>query len=89
MPAQEFRKWRQKTLLGVSLKVVAPTGQYDPTKLVNWGTNRWALKPDFGYSERWGIGFSIPMRECGSTRPIRVLFTPDSQAANGTTHWRL
>ena len=26
MPAQEFRKWRQKTLLGVSLKMLAPTG---------------------------------------------------------------
>ncbi|MGB0125251.1 MAG: transporter [Silvibacterium sp.] len=54
MPIQEFRKWKQKTLLGVSLKVVAPTGQYDPTKLVNWGANRWAVKPEFGYSERWG-----------------------------------
>jgi len=30
-----------KTLIGVSLKVVAPTGQYDPAKLVNWGANRW------------------------------------------------
>ncbi len=57
MPAQEFRKWRQKTLLGVSLKVVAPTGQYDPTKLVNWGANRWAFKPDFGYSRRWNNWF--------------------------------
>jgi hypothetical protein len=57
MPAQEFRKWRQKTLLGVSLKVVAPTGQYDPTKLVNWGANRWAFKPDFGYSRRWNHWF--------------------------------
>jgi hypothetical protein len=52
MPIQEMRKWKQKTLLGVSLKVVAPTGQYDPTKLVNWGTNRWAFKPEFGYSKR-------------------------------------
>ncbi len=57
MPAQAFRKWRQKTLLGVSLKVVAPTGQYDPTKLVNWGTNRWAFKPEFGYSRRWNNWF--------------------------------
>jgi hypothetical protein len=57
MPAQEFRKWRQKTLLGVSLKVVAPTGQYDPTKLVNWGANRWAFKPDLGYSKRWNNWF--------------------------------
>jgi hypothetical protein len=53
MPVQQFVKWRQKTLLGVSLKVVSPTGQYDPTKLVNWGANRWAFKPDFGYSKRW------------------------------------
>lgn len=54
MSPQEFRKWKQKTLLGVSLKVLAPTGQYDPTKLINWGANRWAFKPEFGYSERWG-----------------------------------
>jgi hypothetical protein len=54
MPAQEFVKWKQKVLLGVSLKVMAPTGQYDPTKLINWGTNRWSFKPEFGYSQRWG-----------------------------------
>lgn len=54
MPAERFAKWKQKTLLGISLKVLAPTGQYDPAKLVNWGANRWAFKPEFGYSERWG-----------------------------------
>jgi hypothetical protein len=54
MPLEEFHKWRQKILIGTSLKVVAPTGQYDPTKLINWGTNRWAFKPEIGYSERWG-----------------------------------
>jgi hypothetical protein len=54
MPIREFVKWKQKSLLGVSLKVVAPTGQYDPAKLVNWGTNRWAFKPDVGYSLRLG-----------------------------------
>lgn len=54
MPPQKFAKWKQKVLLGASLKVVAPTGQYDPTKLINWGINRWAFKPEFGYSERWG-----------------------------------
>jgi hypothetical protein len=53
MPAREFMKWQQKTLLGFSLKVVAPTGQYDPTKLINWGANRWGFKPELGYSERW------------------------------------
>jgi hypothetical protein len=54
MQVQEFTKWNQKTLLGVSLKVVAPTGQYDPNKLINWGANRWAVKPEFGYSRRRG-----------------------------------
>src|SRR5271165_466243 len=53
MPPQQFIKWRQKVLLGASLKVMAPTGQYDPTKLINWGTNRWSFKPEFGYSQRW------------------------------------
>ncbi len=38
MPPQEFVKWKQKVLLGVSLKVMAPTGQYAPTKLINWGS---------------------------------------------------
>jgi len=36
------------------LRVVAPTGQYDGTKLINWGNNRWGFKPEIGYSQRWG-----------------------------------
>ena len=32
LEAPEFRKWKQKTIIGISLKVVAPTGQYDPAK---------------------------------------------------------
>ncbi|HET7871132.1 MAG TPA: transporter, partial [Terriglobales bacterium] len=54
MSPGEFQSWRQKTLLGVSLAVVAPTGQYDPTVAVNPGTNRWAFKPELGLSQRWG-----------------------------------
>jgi hypothetical protein len=52
MQPREFANWTQKALLGVSLKVIAPTGQYDPNKLVNWGANRWAVKPEVGYSRR-------------------------------------
>jgi hypothetical protein len=54
MQPKEYAKWKQKRLLGLSLKMVAPTGQYSSTKLVNWGSNRWAFKPEVGYSERWG-----------------------------------
>jgi hypothetical protein len=54
MSLGEMRKWQQETLLGASLKVVAPTGQYDSTKLINLGANRWAFKPELGLSRRWG-----------------------------------
>lgn len=53
MDVRDFREWKQKTLLGVSFKFVAPTGQYDPGKLLNYGANRWAFKPEFGVSRRW------------------------------------
>jgi len=53
MTARDYQKWRQKTIVGVSLRVVAPTGQYDPTKLINWGNNRWGFKPELGFSRRW------------------------------------
>lgn len=54
MPLEKFAKWKQKTLLGASLKLVVPTGQYNGTKLVNWGIHRWALKPELGFSRRRG-----------------------------------
>ena len=52
MPVSQFVKWKQKTVLGASLRVVMPTGQYDSKRLINWGINRWAFKPEFGYSRR-------------------------------------
>ena len=51
---QEFRDYRQDTIVGVSLLVTAPTGQYDYTKLVNVGTNRWSFKPEVGVSKALG-----------------------------------
>jgi Putative MetA-pathway of phenol degradation len=54
MSLGQMRQWRQKTLLGASVKIVVPTGQYDPTKLINLGSNRWSFKPELGLSRRWG-----------------------------------
>ena len=54
MSVKEFLSWRQKTIIGASLKLLPPTGQYDPTRLINSGTNRWAFKPELGLSRRWG-----------------------------------
>ena len=54
MSIEQFQQWRQKTLIGASLKIVAPTGQYNPVALINIGSNRWAFKPELGVSRRWG-----------------------------------
>jgi hypothetical protein len=50
MSPQEFAKITRGVLVGASFTVSAPTGQYDPTRLVNLGTNRWAFKPEVGVS---------------------------------------
>ena len=52
MQLSEMRTWVEKSLVGVSVKVVAPTGQYHPNRLINWGSNRWSFKPELGYSRR-------------------------------------
>jgi hypothetical protein len=54
MAPQQFATWHQDMLLGVSLTIVPPTGQYDPSHLVNYGSNRWSFKPELGYSQRFG-----------------------------------
>lgn len=54
---QEFAKTPHGTILGVSLTVQAPTGEYDGTKLINLGTNRWAFKPEIGVSVPAGNWF--------------------------------
>jgi len=51
---REFRAYRQDTIVGVSLYVTAPTGQYDASKLINIGTHRWSFKPALGVSKALG-----------------------------------
>ena len=54
----EFRSHEQRTTLGASLTVVAPFGEYDGSKLINLGTNRWAYKTELGLSHpvgRWAF----------------------------------
>jgi hypothetical protein len=53
MDAREFLQWKAKTVIGASVTVTAPTGQYDPKLLVNLGTNRWAIKPEIGMLRHW------------------------------------
>lgn len=51
---REFASHRPTTILGLSLAVAAPTGQYDHAKLINIGSNRWSFKPEVGFSRTKG-----------------------------------
>jgi hypothetical protein len=54
MTPKEFVSFQHKTIVGVSLTVAPPLGQYDPAKLINLGTNRWSFKPEVGFSQARG-----------------------------------
>ena len=50
---QEFSKQEASpVIIGTSLSIIAPTGQYFTEKLINVGTNRWSFKPEVGISYR-------------------------------------
>lgn len=54
--AKEFAQRKPSTIIGASVSIIAPTGQYDSARLVNPGSNRWAFKPELGVSKpkgRW------------------------------------
>jgi hypothetical protein len=53
-PIEKFAQKKQKTILGLSLTIIAPTGQYFSDKLINLGTNRWAYKPELALSHPIG-----------------------------------
>ena len=50
----EFKDYQQDVIVGASVQVSAPGGQYDSDKLVNLGTNRWSVKTELGISKRLG-----------------------------------
>lgn len=53
---REFATQKPSMHLGASVTMIAPTGQYDPRRLINLGSNRWAFKPEVGLSKpagRW------------------------------------
>lgn len=51
---KDFANYKQDVIIGASVQVSAPLGQYDKDKLVNIGNNRWSVKPDIGISKAWG-----------------------------------
>ncbi|HET7001879.1 MAG TPA: transporter [Puia sp.] len=50
----EIAKTPPRTIIGASLSVTVPTGQYLHGKLINLGTNRWSFKPELALSQPAG-----------------------------------
>lgn len=51
---EEFKSYKQDTIVGVSLLISAPLGDYDHNKMVNLSSNRWAFRPEVGFSQALG-----------------------------------
>ncbi|HTD86034.1 MAG TPA: transporter [Candidatus Binatia bacterium] len=54
MTLKESREYRGNFVMGGSVQVAAPLGQYDKGRLVNIGGNRWWVKPELGASRSLG-----------------------------------
>jgi hypothetical protein len=52
-PAEFARAPAHRLVAGASIAVSAPNGQYEPNRLINIGTNRWAFKPEVGIAYNW------------------------------------
>ena len=54
MTPKAFAAFRWRTIVGAGVTVAPPLGQYDKTKVINLGSNRWSVKPELGVSHAMG-----------------------------------
>jgi hypothetical protein len=51
---EEFQSYQPDWIIGASVRLGVPLGQYDSDKLLNIGAHRWSVKPEIGVSKTWG-----------------------------------
>jgi hypothetical protein len=51
LSAKEYAAYKPDLVVGASLQVAPPLGQYDPERAVNLGSGRWSTKADIGFSK--------------------------------------
>ena len=60
---REFVSYRQNLVLGASLQLGLPSGEYDSARVINIGANRWSAKPEIGLSKvlgrRWAVDLAL------------------------------
>ena len=65
MTRAEFQELRRDPhpIVGASVRVLAPTGNYSPDKVINIGANRWAVKAEMGsiipFSPPWHLELEV------------------------------
>jgi hypothetical protein len=74
----EFGNYQQDLIVGASMQVTPPVGQYDETRLVNLGMNRWTLKTEVGVSKT-GKAWTLELAAAAT------LFTDNSDFYGGKT----
>jgi hypothetical protein len=79
-PAQ-FRAYRQDTIVGASVQVSLPLGQYDDSRLLNLGAHRWSIKPEIGASKVWG---PLTIEMAGSA----TIYSENDDFFGGARRWQ-
>jgi hypothetical protein len=88
---REFADYKQDWIVGAGVWVSAPLGQYDGSRVVNIGVNRWVIRPEVGVSKAAGQWtFEITARASlyadnkdffgGQTRSQRPLYSSQGHA---------
>ncbi len=78
LSVKEFANYQQDLIVGISAQVSAPLGQYDNSKLLNLGNNRWSFRPELGISKAWGP-WTLELA------PSVTIFTENTDFFNGNT----
>jgi hypothetical protein len=63
---EQFAEAETTTSIGLSLSTTAPTGQYNPNKLLNLGSDRWSFKPELAISKPFGS------EQCSTPTPTAI-----------------
>lgn len=53
MSINDYKNYKPENVSGLSIQFIMPTGDYDPNELINLGSNRWVIKPQWGYAKNY------------------------------------